>query len=174
MYSSCKHVLRATVAAGLVAAALPLRIFPPLFNSYAGGQAFGVHVDNAVRIQAGTGLRVRSDLSITLFLERPEAYEGGELTVETQFGVQQVKLPAGDLVVYAASSLHQVTPVTRGTRLASFFWTQSMVRSDEQRRLLYDMDMHLMQLRGTVGETDAAVIGLTATYHNLLRMWIDV
>ena len=157
-----------------IAAALPLRIFPPLFNSYAGGQSFGVHVDNAVRIQAGTGLRVRSDLSITLFLERPEAYEGGELTVETQFGVQQVKLPAGHAVLYPSSSLHRVEPVTAGRRVASFFWMQSMVRDDFSREQLFRLDTTIQRLSAEKGGEDRSVIELTSLYHNLLRRWADI
>ncbi|MDV5823233.1 Fe2+-dependent dioxygenase [Sphingobium naphthae] len=157
-----------------IAAALPLRIFPPLFNSYAGGQAFGVHVDNAVRIQAGTGLRVRSDLSITLFLEPPEAYEGGELTVETQFGVQQVKLPAGYAVLYPSSSLHRVEPVTAGRRVASFFWLQSMIRDDGARQMLFDLDRSVQGVAAQLGQDHAEVIRLTGVYHNLLRCWADV
>ena len=125
-------------------------------------------------LPGGRGERVRTDISCTLFLAAPDAYDGGELVVEDTYGVQRVKLPAGDLVLYPGPSVHRVDPVTRGARLASFFWIESLVRSDEQRRLLHDMDMHLMQLRETVGETDAAVIGLTGTYHNLLRQWADV
>jgi PKHD-type hydroxylase len=157
-------------------AALPRRVFPPLFNRYGGStNAFGNHVDNAVRFIPGTlGERVRTDISATLFLADPAAYEGGELVVEDTFGTHPVKLPAGDLVLYPGTSVHRVLPVTSGHRLASFFWVESMVRSDAQRRLLYDMDQHLMQLRSTVGESDAAVIGLTGTYHNLLRLWADV
>ncbi|MCW2388754.1 PKHD-type hydroxylase [Sphingobium sp. B11D3B] len=156
-----------------IAAALPLKIFPPLFNSYAGGQSFGVHVDNAVRIQAGTGFRVRSDLSMTIFLERPEAYDGGELTVETQFGVQQVKLPAGHAVLYPSSSLHRVEPVTRGRRVASFFWLQSMIRDDGERQILFDLDSSIQQLAATLGQGHAEVIRMTGVYHNLLRRWAD-
>ncbi|MCW2351087.1 MULTISPECIES: Fe2+-dependent dioxygenase [unclassified Sphingobium] len=156
-----------------IAAALPLKIFPPLFNSYAGGQSFGVHVDNAVRIQAGTGFRVRSDLSMTIFLEPPEAYDGGELTVETQFGVQQVKLPAGHAVLYPSSSLHRVEPVTRGRRVASFFWLQSMIRDDGERQILFDLDSSIQQLAATLGQGHAEVIRMTGVYHNLLRRWVD-
>ena len=152
-------------------AALPKRVFPPLFNRYGGTtNAFGNHVDNAVRyIPGAQGERVRTDLSCTLFLCEPHEYDGGELMVEDTFGTQSVKLPAGDMVLYPGTSVHRVEAVTRGQRIASFFWVESMVRSDEQRRLLYDMDAHLMRLRSTVGETDPAVIGLTGTYHNLLR-----
>jgi PKHD-type hydroxylase len=156
-----------------IAAALPLKIFPPLFNSYVGGQAFGVHVDNAVRIQAGTGFRVRSDLSMTVFLEDPESYDGGELTIETNFGVQQVKLPAGQAVLYPSSSLHRVEPVTRGRRLASFFWLQSMVRDDAARQMLFDLDSSIQALGSDLGHDHAQVIRLTGVYHNLLRRWAD-
>lgn len=156
-----------------IAAALPLRIFPPLFNSYAGGQAFGVHVDNAVRIQASTGFRVRSDMSMTLFLEPPEAYDGGELTVETHFGVQQIKLPAGHAVLYPSSSLHRVEPVTRGRRVASFFWLQSMIRDDAARQLLFDLDRSVQGVAAQMGQDHGEVIRLTGVYHNLLRRWAD-
>jgi len=157
-------------------AALPRRVFPPLFNRYAGSaNAFGSHVDNAVRyVPGGLAERVRTDISCTLFLVEPDAYDGGELVVEDTFGEQRVKLPAGDMVLYPGTSVHRVEPVTRGARVASFFWVESMVRSDEQRRLLYDMDLHLMRLRASAGETDPSVIGLTGTYHNLLRLWADV
>jgi PKHD-type hydroxylase len=156
-----------------IAAALPLKIFPPLFNSYAGGQSFGVHVDNAVRIQSSTGLRVRSDMSITLFLEEPDAYDGGELTIETQFGVQQVKLPAGHAVLYPSSSLHRVEPVTRGRRVASFFWLQSMIRDDVARHTLFDLDRAVQGVAAELGQDNAEVIRLTGVYHNLLRRWAD-
>ena len=157
-------------------AALPKRVYPPLFNRYGGAaNAFGNHVDNAVRFIPGMlGERVRTDISCTLFLNEPAEYDGGELTVEDTFGAQRIKLAAGDMVLYPGTSVHRVEPVTRGHRLASFFWLESMVRSDGQRRLLFDMDTHLMRLRESVGETDAAVIGLTGSYHNLLRMWADV
>lgn len=156
-----------------IAAALPLKIFSPLFNSYAGGQAFGVHVDNAVRIQAGTGFRVRSDLSITVFLEDSELYQGGELTIETNFGVQQVKLPAGHAVLYPSSSLHRVEPVISGRRVASFFWLQSMVRDDAARQMLFDLDSSVQALAADLGHDNAQVIRLTGVYHNLLRRWAD-
>lgn len=163
-------------------AALPKRVFPPLFNRYGGrSNAFGNHVDNAVRFVPSTrnapgvpGERVRTDVSCTLFLNEPDAYDGGELVIEDTFGAQRVKLAAGDLVLYPGTSVHRVDPVTRGARLASVFWIESMVRSDEARRLLFEMDTHLMQLRSTLGETAPPVIGLTGTYHNLLRMWADV
>ncbi|MEY4753631.1 MAG: hypothetical protein RJA44_1306 [Pseudomonadota bacterium] len=158
-------------------AALPKKVFPPLFNRYGGAtNAFGNHVDNAVRyITSGpqSGQRVRTDLSCTLFLAEPADYDGGELVIEDSYGPQRVKLAAGDMVLYPSTSVHRVEPVTRGARLASFFWIESLVRSDEQRRLLHDMDRALMHLRATVGETDPGVIGLTGTYHNLLRQWAD-
>ncbi len=156
-------------------AALPKQISPPLFNRYGGSaNSFGNHVDSAVRfLRDGTG-RVRTDISCTLFLADPQDYDGGELVVEDTFGEQRVKLPAGDMVLYPGTSVHRVLPVTRGYRLASYFWIQSMARSDEQRRLLFDMDCHLRHLRSTYGETDPGVVGLTSTYHNLLRMWLDV
>ena len=156
-----------------IAAALPLKIFPPLFNRYAGGHEFGIHVDNAVRIQRGSEFRVRSDLSITVFLEDPGEYEGGELLVEGQFGAQSVKLPAGDAILYPSSSLHKVTPVTRGCRVASFFWIQSMVRDDGARRLLFDLDSAVQRLAGQLGQDDRSVVELTGVYHNLLRRWAD-
>ena len=156
-----------------IAAALPLKIFPPLFNSYASGQAFGVHVDNAVRIQAGTGFRVRSDMSMSVFLESPETYDGGELTIETNFGVQQIKLPAGHAVLYPSSSLHRVEPVTRGRRVASFFWLQSMIRDDAARQLLFDLDRSVQGVAAQIGQDHGEVIRLTGVYHNLLRRWAD-
>ena len=156
-----------------IAAALPLKIFPPLFNRYAGGQDFDVHVDNAVRIQRGSEFRMRSDLSATLFLADPESYEGGELLIEGQFGAQAVKLPAGDMVLYPSSSLHRVTPVTAGTRVASFFWIQSMVRDDGARRLLFELDQAVQRLAGQLGQGDRSVVELTGVYHNLLRRWAD-
>ena len=157
-------------------AALPKRVFPPLFNRYSGAaNAFGNHVDNAVRFIPGRNAeRLRTDISCTLFLADPASYDGGELVVQDTFGTHPVKLAAGDMVLYPGTSVHRVEPVTRGARLASFFWVESMVRSDAQRRLLFDMDSHLMQLRSSVGESDPAVIGLTGTYHNLLRLWADV
>lgn len=157
-------------------AALPKRVFPPLFNRYGGAcNAFGNHVDNAVRFIPGTmGERVRTDISCTLFLAEPDEYDGGELVIEDTFGHQSVKLPAGDMVLYPGTSVHRVEPVIRGQRIASFFWVESMVRSDEHRRLLYEMDRHLMRLRTTVGEDEPAIIGLTGMYHNLLRAWADM
>jgi PKHD-type hydroxylase len=156
-------------------AALPKQISPPLFNRYGGSaNSFGNHVDSAVRfLRDGSG-RVRTDISCTVFLSSPASYDGGELVIEDTFGEKQVKLEAGDMVLYPGTSVHRVLPVTRGHRVASYFWIQSMVRSDEQRRLLFDMDNHLRDLRTRLGETDPACIGLTSTYHNLLRMWLDV
>jgi len=156
-----------------IAAALPLKVFPPLFNRYAGGQGFGLHVDNAIRIQRGSDFRIRSDLSATLFLENPQAYDGGELVVEDAFGAQSVKLPAGHLLLYPASSLHRVEPVTRGRRVASFFWLQSMVRDDAARRTLFELDSAIQAIVPDRGQDDEAVIQLTGVYHNLLRRWAE-
>ena len=156
-----------------MAAALPSKVFPPLFNRYEGGQSFGNHVDNAVRQVTGTPHRVRTDLSATLFLAQPEEYEGGELLVEDTYGVHGVKLPAGDLILYPASSLHRVNPVTRGARLASFFWVQSMVRDDGERALLFDLDTSIQRLIQDSPEHPSAM-QLTNVYHNLLRRWADV
>ena len=156
-----------------IAAALPLKIFPPLFNSYEGGEAFGVHVDNAVRLQRGTDFRVRSDLSATIFLEDPDSYDGGELTVEDQYGVHQVKLPAGHMALYPSSSLLRVEPVTHGRRVASFFWIQSMVRDTEARRTLFELDTAIQAIAEDRGHGDRAIIQLTGVYHNLLRRWAD-
>ncbi|MEP9358111.1 Fe2+-dependent dioxygenase [Sphingomonas sp. KR3-1] len=155
------------------AAALPLKVFPPLFNRYGGGQRFDTHVDNAVRIQRGTEFRIRSDLSMTVFLEDPAAYDGGELLIEGQFGTQSVKLPAGHAILYPSSSLHRVEPVTRGRRVASFFWIQSMVRDDGARRILFEMDQAVQRLVQALGNDDRSVIELTGVYHNLLRRWAD-
>lgn len=157
-----------------IAAALPLKVFPPLFNRYAGGQAFATHVDNAIRLRRGTDFRIRSDLSATLFLSPPEDYDGGELIIEGQFGEQRVKLPAGHMILYPASSLHRVSPVTRGTRIASFFWIQSMVRDDGARRLLWELDAGIQATASKVGVDDPGIIQLTGVYHNLLRRWADV
>ena len=156
-----------------MAAALPAKVFPPLFNRYEGGQSFGSHVDNAVRQVTGTPHRIRTDLSATLFLARPDEYEGGELFVEDTYGVQQVKLPAGDMILYPAGSLHHVRPVTRGSRLAAFFWIQSMVRDDGERTLLFDLDTAIQRLGGDHPEHPSA-LQLTGVYHNLLRRWADV
>ena len=154
-------------------AALPLRVFPPLFNRYQGGQSFGSHVDNSIRQVAGTAHRIRTDLSATLFFTGPDEYDGGELIVEDTYGVHQVKLPAGHLVLYPSTSLHHVRPVTRGARVASFFWIQSMVRDDGQRTLLFDLDMAIQRLSQDAPDHPSAV-QLTGVYHNLLRRWAEV
>lgn len=168
------QVLDALGASDLfVAAALPHRTFPPLFNRYGGGQSFGTHVDNAIRPVRGTSIKLRTDLSATLFLSDPATYDGGELIVEGPSGGQAIKLPAGDMVLYPASSLHQVTPVTRGVRLASFFWVQSMIRDTAARTLLFDLDRTIQRLAGERGIGDAAVVSLTGIYHNLVRRWAD-
>jgi PKHD-type hydroxylase len=156
-----------------ISAALPAKVFPPLFNRYSEGQAFGTHVDNSIRHLKGTSFRIRSDLSATLFLTEPEDYDGGELTIEDTFGVQKVKLPAGHMVLYPSSSLHHVTPVTRGVRVSSFFWLESMVRDDSQRTLLFQLDKTIQKLVMDRGNDDTEVISLTGIYHNLLRMWAD-
>jgi len=154
-------------------AALPLRVFPPLFNRYDGGHAFGTHVDNAIRQVTGTPHRIRTDLSATLFLTNPEDYDGGELMVEDTYGTQSVKLPAGHMVLYPATSLHHVRPVTRGARISSFFWIQSMIRDDGQRTLLFDLDMAIQRLAGEAPDHPSAV-QLTGIYHNLIRMWAEL
>jgi PKHD-type hydroxylase len=156
-----------------MAAALPLKVFPPLFNRYQDGQSFGNHVDNAIRQVTGTPHRVRTDLSATLFLSNPDEYDGGELVVEDTYGVHSVKLPAGHLILYPASSVHHVRPVTRGARLASFFWIQSMVRDDGERTILFDLDVAIQRLMADVPE-HTSVVELTSLYHNLLRRWADV
>ena len=156
-----------------IAAALPLKVFPPLFNRYAGGEAFGAHVDNAIRRLDGTDFRIRSDLSATLFLADPDSYDGGELVVEDLFGEHRVKLPAGDMVLYPASSLHHVTPVTRGERVGCFFWLQSMVRDAGAREQLYRLDRTVRTLTQERGASDQPVLELTNLYHNLLRRWAD-
>ncbi len=154
-------------------ATLPKRIFPPRLNRYGGASnAYGNHIDGAVRYLPDTGQRVRTDVSCTLFLNDPQDYDGGELCLADTYGEQTVKLPAGDLVIYPGNSLHQVKPVTRGYRLACFFWIESMVRSDEQRRLLYELDMNLLAIRQQRGESEETT-ALTGVYHNLLRMWAD-
>jgi PKHD-type hydroxylase len=153
-------------------AALPRQVYPPLFNRYSGGMTFGSHVDGAIRTHPPTGLRMRADLSATLFLTPPEDYDGGDLIVEDTYGTHSVKLAAGDMVLYPASSLHQVTPVTRGVRVSSFFWIQSMVRDDGQRALLFDMDMAIIRLTRDHSQ-HPALVALTGTYHNLLRMWAE-
>ena len=156
-----------------VSAALPLRTFPPLCNRYGEGEGFGTHIDNAIRPVRGTHTRVRTDLSATLFLSGPDEYDGGELIIEGPFGGQSVKLNAGDMVLYPGSSLHQVTPVTRGERIASFFWIQSMVRSDADRALLFDLDQAIQEQARRSGQGDPLTVQLTGVYHNLIRRFAD-
>ncbi len=154
-------------------ATLPKRVFPPRVNRYRGeANAFGAHVDNAIRFAPDSGLRIRTDISCTLFLSPPESYDGGELVIHDRFANQSVKLPAGDAIIYPGTTVHEVTPVTRGARIACFFWIESMVRDTTQRSLLFDLDNTIMQLRNAHGD-DAQSIALTGTYHNLLRMWAD-
>ena len=156
-----------------ISAALPHRVFPPLFNRYRGGQQFGAHVDNAIRMVGGSAARVRTDVSATLFLAAPTEYDGGELIVEDTYGMHSVKLPAGHMVLYPSTSLHRVQPVTRGERVSSFFWVQSMVRDDGERALLFDLDTSIRRM--TTDHPDhPSLVSLTAVYHNLLRRWADV
>jgi PKHD-type hydroxylase len=156
-----------------MSAALPLRVFPPLFNRYQGGQSFGNHVDNSIRQIPGTPHRVRTDLSATLFLAAPEEYDGGDLVVEDTYGLHTAKLPAGHMILYPSTSLHNVRQVTRGARVASFFWIQSMVRDDGRRTLLFDLDMAIQRINHDMPDY-AASLQLTGVYHNLLRQWADV
>jgi PKHD-type hydroxylase len=161
-----------------MSAAVPLRVFPPMFNSYAGGQTFGTHVDTAIRQLSSTGQRIRTDLSATLFLTAPEEYDGGDLVVEDSYGEKRVKLPAGDMVLYPATSLHRVEPVTRGNRISSFFWIQSMIRQDAHRALLFDLDLAIQRLAGSeqgqAPAVKASTVQLTGVYHNLLRQWAEM
>jgi PKHD-type hydroxylase len=154
-------------------AALPTKVFPPLFNRYDGGHAFGTHVDNAIRQVPGTPHRVRTDLSATLFLTEPQDYDGGELMIEDNYGTQSVKLPAGHMVLYPATSLHHVRPVTRGARISSFFWIQSMIRNDGERTLLFDLDMAIQRLAGE-NPDHPSTVQLTGVYHNLIRLWAEL
>jgi PKHD-type hydroxylase len=156
-----------------MSAVLPKQVFPPLFNRYDAGMTFGAHLDKAVRGHAPTGTRIRTDVSSTLFISAPEDYDGGELVVEDTYGSHSVKLPAGDMIVYPATSLHHVTPITRGSRIASFFWTQSMVRDEGRRSLLFDLDMAIVKL-GRDHPEHASVVELTSVYHNLLRQWAEL
>lgn len=168
-------ILRALGRSGpFNAAALPLRVLPPLFNRYDVGMGFGAHVDGAIRMVPGAGLRMRADVSTTLFLTDPEEYDGGELVIEDTFGAHAVKLPAGDMIVYPATSLHRVEPITRGARWSAFFWSQSMVKDDGARALLYDLDRGIGGVRGDLSDDNASVIALTSTYHNLLRRWAEL
>lgn len=154
-----------------ISAALPNQVYPPLFNRYEGGMTFSSHVDGAVRVLPN-GVKLRTDVSVTLFLSAPDEYDGGELVIEDAYGVQEIKLPAGDMIVYPATSLHQVTPVTRGVRVASFFWVQSLVRSDAQRALLFDMDTAIQRLNASDADAQARR-SLVGCYHNLLRIWSE-
>jgi PKHD-type hydroxylase len=165
-----------TASPRFISAAIPLQIFPPLFNRYvaSGGHHFGLHVDNAVRGDRLTGQRIRTDLSVTLFLSEPDEYDGGELVVEDLYGSHEIKLAAGDLVLYPASSLHLVTPVTRGMRVASFFWLQSMVRDTHARSLIFDLDTAIQALVERLGRDDPETVKLTGIYHNLIRYWAEV
>ncbi len=156
------------------AAALPRTILPPLFNRYGPGETFNTHVDNSVRRNPATGEPIRCDLSATLFLTEPEAYEGGELVVEDTYGAHEVKLSAGDMILYPSSSLHRVEPIVRGERIAAFFWIQSLVRSDASRALLLDMDVAIQTLAKDAGHQSPAIISLTGVYHNLLRQWAEI
>lgn len=166
------QVVLAALAASpmFFAAALPLRIVPPLFNRYGVGEEYGAHVDGAVRQVAGSPLPLRTDVSATLFLSEPDEYDGGELLVMDAYGAHEVKLAAGDLVVYPSSSVHKVEPVTRGERVCSFFWVQSMVRDDARRSMLLDLDQNIQRLRARLGDCEE-LVGLTSHYHNLLRQW---
>lgn len=155
-----------------MSAALPHAVFPPLFNRYEGGEHFGNHVDNAIRALPGGG-RIRTDLSATLFLTDPQDYDGGELLVDDTYGAHRVKLEAGSLILYPATSLHRVTPVTRGARISAFFWIQSLVRDDAQRTLLFDLDLSIQRLRRELGDTHEALVAQTGIYHNLLRRWAE-
>jgi PKHD-type hydroxylase len=156
-----------------VSAALPRQVLPPLFNCYDGGGHYGNHVDNAIQRGGDSLTKVRTDVSVTVFVSRPDEYDGGELIVEDTYGEHAVKLPAGDMVLYPSTSLHRVEPISRGSRVASFFWIQSMVRDDGKRSLLLEMDAAIRTLAGSVGDRDASIVSLTGTYHNLLRRWAD-
>lgn len=169
-----EQIARALMANPLfMSAALPLHLLPPMFNRYTGGQNFGTHVDGSIRTIPGTGHRLRTDLSATLFFAGPEEYDGGELIIEDTYGAKSVKLAAGSMILYPGTSLHRVTPVTRGTRLCSFFWIQSMIRDDARRTLLFEMDVAIQRL-GAENPTHPSVIALTGVYHNLLRQWAEL
>jgi PKHD-type hydroxylase len=170
-----KIVLRALARSPIFnSATLPKLVLPPLFNRYDAGMKFDAHVDGAIRAVPGSGERMRADVSSTLFLTDPADYDGGELIVDDTYGTHSVKLPAGDIVVYPATSLHNVTPISRGSRWSSFFWTQSMVRDDGKRTMLYDLDMAIMDVRGRLGDHERASVALTSHYHNLLRRWAEL
>lgn len=167
-------VARLTAHPIWISAVLPAQILPPMFNRYAGGQTFGTHVDNAIRVIPGEGRQIRTDVSCTVFLSDPDTYDGGELIVEGHYGAQSVKLSAGSAVVYPSTSLHQVTPVTRGVRVASFFWVQSMVRDATRREMLFDLDQNIQSLGAALGANTPEVVSLTGLYHNLMRQWAEV
>jgi len=170
-----ERIMRALAANPLfVSAAVPLHIFPPLFNKYVPGQFFGEHVDNCIRGDRLTGLRIRTDLSVTLFLSEPEEYDGGELVVDDYYGSHRVKLPAGHVVLYPSTSLHLVTPVTRGARISSFFWLQSMIKDPLARRMTFDMDNAIQELVRRLGRNDPEVRKLTNIYHNIIRYWAEL
>lgn len=170
-----ERVIRALTANPVfISAAVPRHIFPPLFNRYGVGHHFGLHVNNAVRGDILTGTRIRTDLSVTLFLSEPDQYDGGELIVEDNFGSHEIKLPAGHLVLYPASSLHMVTPITRGVRVASFLWLQSMIRDAHARGMIFDLDTAIQGLVGRIGRDDPQTVKLTGIYHNLIRYWAEV
>lgn len=170
-----ERIIRALTASPLfMSAAIPLRIFPPLFNRYGEGHHFGLHVDNAVRGDHLTGMRIRTDLSVTLFLAEPDEYDGGELVVEDEYGSHEAKLSAGDLVLYPSTSLHMVNPVTGGLRVASFFWLQSMIRDGHARSLIYELDMSIQGLSDRLGRDDPETVRLSGIYHNLIRFWAEV
>ena len=170
-----EEVIKAITANPLfISAAVPLRIFPPLFNRYGVGQHFGLHVDNSVRGDQLTGLRIRTDLSATLFLSEPDDYDGGELVVEDHYGAQRIKLPAGHLVLYPATSLHAVTAITRGTRVASFFWLQSMIRDEAARRMIFDLDSAIQGLVERLPRNDPEIVRLSGLYHNMIRHWAEL
>ncbi|SPL71108.1 Fe2+-dependent dioxygenase [Acinetobacter stercoris] len=157
-----------------LSAALPLNILPPFFNRYENNETFGFHVDNSIRLIRGTRERIRTDLSCTVFLSEPEEYEGGELVVEDTYGYHEVKLPAGDMILYPSTSVHEVTPVTSGCRIASFFWLQSMIRDDADRYMLFNLDQSIQNLRIQLGDQHAEVVKLTSMYHNLMRKWAEL
>jgi len=170
-----ERILRAlSVNTLFISAAVPLHVFPPLFNRYEPGQFFGEHVDNCIRGDQLTGLRIRTDLSVTLFLSEPEEYDGGELVIDDYYGSQRVKLPAGHLVLYPSTSLHLVTPITRGTRISSFFWLQSMIKDPLARRMTFDMDNAIRELVQRLGRNDPEVRKLTSIYHNMIRYWAEL
>lgn len=170
-----QRLLRALTTNPLwLSATLPAQILPPMFNRYEGGQTFGTHIDNAIRVIPGEGRQIRTDVSCTVFLSDPESYDGGELIVEGHYGAQSVKLPAGHAVIYPATSLHEVTPVTRGARVAAFFWVQSMLRDASKREMLFDLDQSIQSLGGDLGANHPDVLRLTGIYHNLIRQWAEV